>query len=214
MTRFALFDLDGTLVDSLADIQAALDRLMAAQSRPGFTREEVRKMVGDGVPVLIQRACAARSLAPSPMLTAEFLADYEARAAEVTRPFPGMVAALEVLKAAGWRMAVCTNKPERAAIAVLEQGGLAPFFETVGGGDSFPVRKPHPGHPLAILARMGATPGAAVLVGDHHNDTRAARAAGMAAVFAAWGYGEPEMAEGAPVAAAPGDLAGLLGPAG
>lgn len=182
MDRIALFDLDGTLLDSAPDLHA----------------------------VLVQRACAARSLESTPLLVAEFLADYEAHAADETRPFPGIPEALAALRAAGWRLAVCTNKPEKAARIVLGDLGLTDLLDDIGGGDSFPVRKPHPGHPLALLKRMGAEPGRAVLIGDHQNDTRAAKAAGIAPVFAAWGYGTPEMAEGAPVAPAPGELPGLL----
>ena len=167
-------------------------------------------MIGDGVAVLVERACAARNLAPSPALVAEFLADYEAHAADETRPFPGIPEALAALRAEGWRLAVCTNKPERAARIILDGLGLSPDLEAVGGGDSFPVRKPHPGHPLGLLARMGGEASRAVLIGDHANDTRAARAAGIAPVFAAWGYGTPEMAEGAPVAASPAELQGVL----
>ncbi|MFH5924740.1 phosphoglycolate phosphatase [Roseomonas xinghualingensis] len=210
MDRIALFDLDGTLLDSAPDIHSALDRLMAAHGRPGFSREEVRRMIGDGVPVLVQRACAARNLVNSPELVAEFLKDYEAHAADETRPFAGIPEALAALKAAGWRLAVCTNKPEKAARIILDNQKLSPLLEQVGGGDSFPVRKPHPGHPLGILARMGAEASRAVLIGDHHNDTRAAKAAGIAAVFAAWGYGTAEMAEGAPVASAPDELPDVL----
>ncbi|MCR0984694.1 phosphoglycolate phosphatase [Roseomonas populi] len=210
MDRIALFDLDGTLLDSAPDLHSALDRLMAAQGRPGFTRPEVWRMIGDGVAVLVQRACAARNLESTPLLVAEFLADYEAHAADETRPFPGIPEALAALKAAGWRLAVCTNKPEKAARIVLDDLGLTAVLDDIGGGDSFPVRKPHPGHPLGLLKRMGAAPGRAVLIGDHQNDTRAAKAAGIAPVFAAWGYGTPEMAEGAPVAAMPGDLPALL----
>jgi phosphoglycolate phosphatase len=210
MDRIALFDLDGTLIDSAPDIHSALDRLMAAHGRPGFTREEVWRMIGDGVAVLVQRACAARSLEPSPALAAEFLADYEAHAADETRPFPGIPEALAALRAEGWRLAVCTNKPERAARIILDGLGLSPDLEAVGGGDSFPVRKPHPGHPLGLLARMGGEASRAVLIGDHSNDTRSAKAAGIAPVFAAWGYGTPDMAEGAPVVAGPSDLLGVL----
>ena len=210
MDRIALFDLDGTLLDSAPDLHSALDRLMAAHGRPGFAREEVWRMIGDGVAVLVQRACAARNLSPDPGLVAEFLADYEAHAADETRPFPGIPEVLAELRAEGWRLAVCTNKPERAALIVLDGMGLSPMLEAVGGGDSFPVRKPHPGHPLGLLARMGGEASRAVLIGDHANDIQAARAAGIAAVFAAWGYGTPGMAEGAPVAAAPADLPGVL----
>jgi phosphoglycolate phosphatase len=210
MDRIALFDLDGTLLDSAPDLHSALDRLMARHDRPGFSREEVWRMIGDGVTVLVQRACAARNLAFSPELVADFMADYEAHAADETRPFPGIPEVLAALRAEGWRLAVCTNKPEKAARIILDDLGLSPLLDGIGGGDSFPVRKPHPGHPLGLLARMGGEASQAVLIGDHQNDTRAAKAAGIAAIFAAWGYGQPEMAEGAPVASAPGDLPGLL----
>ncbi|WP_458093349.1 HAD family hydrolase [Roseomonas sp. WA12] len=210
MDRIALFDLDGTLIDSAPDIHSALDRLMAAHDRPGFSREEVWRMIGDGVAVLVQRACAARSLESSPALTVGFLADYEAHAAEETRPFPGIPEALAALRADGWRLAVCTNKPERAARIILDGLGLSPHLEAVGGGDSFPVRKPHPGHPLGLLARMGGVASRAVLIGDHSNDTRSAKAAGIAPIFAAWGYGTADMAEGAPVATSPAELPGVL----
>ncbi|TPG48153.1 phosphoglycolate phosphatase [Roseomonas nepalensis] len=210
MERIALFDLDGTLLDSAPDLHSALDRMMARLGRPGFSRPEVWAMIGDGVQVLVQRACAARGLEASPEVVAGFLEDYEAHAADETRPFDGIPAVLAALRREGWRLAVCTNKPERAAGIILDHLGLSPLLDAVGGGDSFPVRKPHPGHPLGLLARMGGEASRAVLIGDHHNDTRAARAAGIAAVFAAWGYGTPAMAEGAPVAARPGDLPGLL----
>ncbi|SHJ73209.1 phosphoglycolate phosphatase [Roseomonas rosea] len=210
MDRIALFDLDGTLLDSAPDLHSALDRLMARHDRPGFSREEVWRMIGDGVTVLVQRACAARNLAFSPELVADFMADYEAHAADETRPFPGIPEVLAALRAEGWRLAVCTNKPEKAARIILDDLGLSPLLDGIGGGDSFPVRKPHPGHPLGLLARMGGEASQSVLIGDHQNDTRAAKAAGIAAIFAAWGYGQPEMAEGAPVASAPGDLPGLL----
>ncbi|MBP0446516.1 HAD-IA family hydrolase [Roseomonas sp. SSH11] len=210
MDRIALFDLDGTLLDSAPDIHSALERLMARHGRPGFTREEVWRMIGDGVTVLIQRASGVRNLPFSPGLVADFMADYEAHAADETCPFPGIPEVLAGLKAAGWRLAVCTNKPEKAARIILDDLGLSPVLDDIGGGDSFPVRKPHPGHPLAILARMGGDASRAVLIGDHQNDTRSAKAAGIAPVFAAWGYGLPEMAEGAPVASAPADLPGIL----
>jgi len=210
MDRIALFDLDGTLLDSAPDIHAALDRMMASQDRPGFDRPEVHRMIGDGIAALVARACEARNLTSTPALVAGFLADYEANATAGTAPFEGIPEVLTALRAEGWRLAVCTNKPERAARIILDGLGLSPVLEAIGGGDSFPVRKPHPGHPLALLARMGGEASRAVLIGDHSNDTRAARAAGIAPVFAAWGYGTPEMAEGAPVAALPSDLPGVL----
>jgi phosphoglycolate phosphatase len=202
MPRLAVFDLDGTLVDSAPDIHAALDRLMAAHGRPPFARAEVIGMIGDGVRVLVQRACAARDLPFSEALLARFTADYTARAAEETALFPGIAEALDALQAAGWTLAVCTNKPAVATAALLSVLGLEGRFAAVGGGDSFPVRKPDPGHLLGTLRAAGGAPGQAVMIGDHRNDVLAARGAGLPCLFAGWGYGPPAMAEGAVATAA------------
>ncbi len=193
----ALFDLDGTLVDSVPDIHAALDRLMARLGRPGFARPEVTAMIGDGVRVLVERALAARGLGFDPAALEGFTADYTARAAERTALFPGIAEALDGLEAAGWRLAICTNKPAAATAALLAALGIGGRFAAVGGGDSFAVRKPDPGHLLATLAAAGGEPGRAAMVGDHRNDVLAARGAGLPCLFAGWGYGAPEMAEGA-----------------
>ncbi|WP_198369135.1 HAD-IA family hydrolase [Roseomonas rosulenta] len=210
MTKIAVFDLDGTLVDSAADIHAALDRLMAGRGLPGFARPEVIGMVGDGVRVLVTRALAARGLPFEEAALDAFMADYETKAAVLTRPFEGIPAVLDTLAADGWRMAVCTNKPEVAARRLLEALGLSGRFTALGGGDSFPVRKPDPGHLRATLSAAGSTPERAVMIGDHHNDVRAAAGCGVPCIFAGWGYGPVHMAEGAPVAAAPADLPALM----
>ena len=210
MTKIAVFDLDGTLVDSVADIHAALDRLMAGRALPGFERPEVIRMIGDGVRMLVTRALAARGLPFEEAALDAFMADYEANAAVLTRPFEGMPEALDSLAAEGWRMAVCTNKPEAAARSLLDSLGLSGRFAALGGGDSFPVRKPDPGHLRATLAAAGGTPDRAVMIGDHHNDVRAAAGCGVPCIFAGWGYGPVHMAEGAPVAARPADLPGLI----
>ena len=211
MHRLAVFDLDGTLVDSAPDIHAALDRLMAGQGRPGFTRAEVTAMIGDGVHVLVERAAAARDLPFTEALLAGFTADYTARAAEATALFPGIAAALDALAAEGWALAVCTNKPAAATAALLGALGLAGRFAAVGGGDSFPVRKPDPGHLLGTIAQAGGQPARAVMVGDHRNDVAAASGAGLPCIFAGWGYGTPAMAAGAAGrAATPADLLPLL----
>lgn len=209
----AVFDLDGTLVDSAPDIHAALDRLMASLGLPPFSRAEVIGMIGDGVRVLVERALAARGRCFDPGALASFSADYTARAAEATTLFPGIPEALARLEAAGWRLAVCTNKPAAATAALLGALGLEGRFAAVGGGDSFPTRKPDPGHLLGTLAAAGGEPGRAVMVGDHRNDIQAARGAGLPGIFVAWGYGTPIMAEGAAaLAATPEELPRLLPP--
>jgi phosphoglycolate phosphatase len=211
MPPLAVFDLDGTLVDSAPDIHAALDRLMARLDQPPFIRAEVVRMIGDGVRVLVERALAARGLPFSEASLASFTEDYTARAAEATAPFPGIPEALAALEAAGWRLAVCTNKPVAATMALLRGLGIVDRFAAIGGGDSFPVRKPDPGHLLGTLAAAGGAPDRAVMIGDHHNDVAAAAGAGVPCVFAGWGYGTPAMAEGvAAIAAAPGALPAAL----
>ena len=209
--RCAVFDLDGTLVDSAPDLHAALDRLMAVKRLPGFARAEVVGMIGDGVRVLLERAYAARSIALDEADLQHFMTDYEANAAVLTRAFDGIPELLGGLRDAGWRLAVCTNKPEGAARVLLSGLGLDGHFSALGGGDSFPMRKPDPGHLRATLAAAGAPPEAAVMIGDHRNDIDAARGAGVRAIFAGWGYGPHSMAGGAPIAADVTGLRAMLG---
>ena len=209
--RCAVFDLDGTLVDSAPDIHAALDRLMARRRLPGFARAEVVGMIGDGVRVLLERAHAARGITLDEASFDHFMTDYEANAAVLTQPFTGIPELLSALQASGWRLAVCTNKPEAAARVLLAGLGLDRHFSALGGGDSFPMRKPDPGHLRATLAAAGAAPDQAVMIGDHATDMLAARGAGVRAIFAGWGYGPQSMAGGAPIALDVAGLRSLLG---
>jgi phosphoglycolate phosphatase len=212
-SRLAVFDLDGTLVDSAPDIHAALDRVMAARGLPGFTRTEVTAMIGDGARMLLDRALAARGQPYDPAALAAFLADPAAAGAIESRPFPGIPEALDQLQADGWRLAVCTNKPEVMAHALLRSLGLHGRFAAIGGGDSFATRKPDPGHLMATIAAAGGTQRGAVMIGDHRNDIAAARGAAIPCVFVGWGYGPLAMADGAPVAATPAGLPAEIGAA-
>lgn len=207
--RLAIFDLDGTLVDSAPDLAAALNRCMAAQGLAPLSLPEVTAMIGDGARALLEKACAARATPFDEAILPGFLDDLEAHSAVLTRPYPGMVAALEALSARGWRHAICTNKPIAATRALLATLGLAPHFALVLGGDSLAVKKPHPDHVRGVLQGLGSAPGDAVMVGDHQNDIRAARGAGVRSVFAAWGYGDGAGAD--LVAASPAALPELIG---
>lgn len=210
MQPVILLDLDGTLVDSVPDLHAALDRMLLGRGLDPLSRAEATAMIGDGVKVLVERAFAARDRVATAADVAAYLQDYEANAAAATRPFAGIPEALMGMAAAGWRLAICTNKPERAARTLLADLGMTAQFVAVGGGDSYAVRKPDPGHVLATLAAAGGATTAAVMVGDHANDMRSGRAAGLPVVFCAWGYGTAAMAGDAPVAASPADLVGVL----
>jgi phosphoglycolate phosphatase len=197
MSRTLVFDLDGTLVDSLPDLMSALNRLMAARGFSPFADAEVARMVGDGAQALLDRAFAARAASSDAAAMAAFLADYTANSAVGSRLYPGVGATLAGLRERGWRLAVCTNKPEVPARHVLAALGVDHFFAAVGGGDSFPVRKPDPLHLIATLEAAGGRIPDALMAGDHANDVAAARGAGIECVFAAWGYGTPAMAAGA-----------------
>ena len=197
MARCLVLDLDGTITDSLPDIAAALNRSLARHDKAPLPLEQVRPMVGDGVAQLFQRGYAARGLSPTPEDMAEGLADYTANSTAGTVLYPGAMDALRALAADGWRLAVCTNKPAAPARVLLEHVGLLPLLAAVGAGDSFPVKKPDPDHIRLTLREAGGDPEASVMIGDHHNDVAAGKGAGLPTIFAAWGYGSPEMAAGA-----------------
>ena len=213
-TDTLVFDLDGTLVDSLADLAAALNRLLAAENRPVLAEPAVRRMVGDGVAKLVARGLEATGGAPEgtalDTLVERFKTDYEPRAAELTRAYPGAAEALASLKAAGWRLAVCTNKPQAATLHILEATGLLPYFQAVGGGDRFPFRKPDPRHLTATVAEAGSVPARAVMIGDGPQDLAAARDASMRAVAALYGYGGLQAKPGLPCIASFDELPGAL----
>lgn len=205
-----LFDLDGTLVDSAADLHAAADRMAASLGIPPFSRAEILSWIGDGARALITKALASRHRAFDEDAFQAFLADYTANAAVETEAFPGVAATLARLREQGFRLAVCTNKPEGATRALLDALDLAGHFDAVGGGDTFPFRKPDPRHLLATLQAAGGSREATLMVGDHRNDVEAAKAAKLPVVFATWGYGTRAMADGADaIASHPADLLAL-----
>jgi phosphoglycolate phosphatase len=189
MTRYLVLDLDGTLVDSVPDLAASLNRLLATRDLAPLSRDAVQAMVGDGARALVQRGFAAHGRSYDDADLADFLTDYGANAAVLSAPYPDVTATLQHLRETGWTMAVCTNKPIAPARQLLSALGLSGFFASVGGGDSYKVRKPDPGHLLATLQEAGGVPARAVMVGDHHNDVHAAHGAGVASIWAAWGYG-------------------------
>ena len=197
-----VLDLDGTLVDSLPDLLAALNRLLARRGLAPLAAAEARPMVGDGVVKLVERALAARGRAATPEDRHDFAADYAAHAMDETRPFPGVAATLARLQSEGWRFAVCTNKSAAVARQLLNDLDLAAWFAAVGGGDSFAAQKPDPRHLAGTIAQAGGTPARALMAGDHINDIKVAAALGVPSIFAGWGYGAAVMGEDATARAA------------
>lgn len=184
-----VFDLDGTLVDSVPDLAAAVNALLREEGRPPLAQDTVKRMIGDGIPALLARALAAAGdPREAAVLLPRFLALYEANATRLSRPYPAVPETLAELRRRGYRTAVCTNKPTHAAHVVLRGLGLLPLFDGVAGGDRFAVKKPAPGHLLGLIAELGGAIDRAVMIGDNENDAAAARAAGVPLVLMRYGY--------------------------
>lgn len=187
-----VFDLDGTLVDTAPDLHDTLNAVLGRHGRPGVGLDSVRAMVGDGARALLERGFAATGAPAAPAQVdaafADFLSHYETYVALHSRPFPGVPAALDALKAAGWRLGVCTNKPHRLARKLLDALGLLDRFGAVVGGDSLAVRKPAAGHLLGTLDALGAAADRSIMVGDSRNDVAVARAAGLPVILVSFGY--------------------------
>lgn len=194
-----LFDLDGTLADSVPDLAGALSDLLEEEGHRRFELDEVRLMVGGGVPKLIERALRALDVpgdgAKIETLTDRFLELYTPRATRLTRLFPGAFELLEELHGAGVGLGVCTNKPEAVSRRILEELGVAPMLGAVIGGDSLPVKKPDPAPVLAALEQLNCPPERGLLIGDSGVDAKAARAAGIAIILVTFGYTRTPAAE-------------------
>ncbi len=182
-----VFDLDGTLIDSAPDIQAIANRLLEAEGTAPLSLDETRSFIGNGAARFVERMCAARGIPAErqPELLAAFLAAYD-HAVDLTRPYPGVPEALAALGAEGHRLAVCTNKPERPARAVLGHLGLLEHFDAVIGGDSTPATKPDPAPLEAAYAALGEGP--RLYVGDSEVDAETAERAGVPFVLFTEGY--------------------------
>lgn len=193
--RAALFDLDGTLIDSVPDITLAVAELMAAEGLAPFGEDDVRVMVGHGLRVLVRRALEARGCIPGPArfeaIIDRMLEIYPRHLTGRTTLLPGVVECLDSLATAGCASAVVTNKMQSAAVTVLDHFGLSDRFTIILGdqtGLANLAPKPEPDMLLYALSEIGVDPGDAVMVGDSGADMASARAAGVFSVAVRGGY--------------------------
>lgn len=196
------FDLDGTLVDTAPDLIGTLNVLLAGEGLPMLPMAAARPMIGRGAMAMLEQgfAAAGEVLTPEqrPILFERFIDHYRDRIARESRPFPGVVAALDELTAAGAVLAVCTNKRTALSVALLDALGLSARFAAIVGPDSAPAAKPDPRHLTTAIAAAGGRPDHALMVGDSQTDRDAARAAGVPVVLVSFGYTEVPAAELAP----------------
>ncbi len=187
-----IFDLDGTLIESLPDIQAAANAMLAAHGFDPLDAETVRSYVGKGSRNLVERALRRYGMEPTDADIdaglAQFLAAHDKEPVGRGYVFEGVIGVLDELKAAGCRLAVCTNKLQGPTRQVLAGYGLDDYFEVVIGGDAASKRKPDPAHVRDVLERLAIGAADAVMVGDSENDIEAAQGADVATVLVSFGY--------------------------
>ncbi len=194
--KLIIFDLDGTLVDSLDDLTDATNRMLEQFARPLLTTGEVRKLVGQGARRLVERALPGASAADVDSALAIFLAYNESHIADKTRPYPGVRETLDVLRGQGKRLAVVSNKNVALCRRLLAVFGIEDYFAAVVGADSLPFRKPSPEPLLHLVREFGALAGETAMVGDSINDISAGKGAGVVTVGCRYGYGDAvELAE-------------------
>lgn len=186
--RAVLFDLDGTLLDTAGDLAQALNGLRAENDLPPLGYERIRSFVSHGSSALVRLAFPSAPEAEFLALRGRLLELYAAALCVHTRPFPGMLELLARLEHDGLRWGVVTNKPAALTEPLLEALGLGARAGAVVSGDTLPERKPHPRPLLHAAERLGIEPRECVYVGDAERDMLAARAAGMGAVVACFGY--------------------------
>lgn len=187
-----LFDLDGTLLNTLEDLTEAVNHTLRRYGLPPLEKDEVRARVGNGVRRLVERLLPGGAADPRmEAALAEFQSYYTAHCDVLTHPYEGAVEAMAALSEAGVKLAVVSNKNEEAVKALTRAyfGSLAAV--AVGGRDGVP-RKPAPDMPLAALAALGATPQRALFVGDSDVDLQTAQNAGMDCMLVGWGFRDPQ----------------------
>ena len=189
MRRLVVFDLDGTLVDSRRDLANAANALVTELGGMPLSEEAVGNMVGEGAAVLVRRALAASGLDPElPGALPRFLALYDERLLEHTRPYDGITDVLERLHLRA-TLAVLTNKPQEATNKLLAGLDLTRYFREVVGGDTTLGRKPDPAGLAEVVRRSGAEISATTLIGDSPVDLETGRRAGCGVVLVRYGFG-------------------------
>jgi phosphoglycolate phosphatase len=211
MKRAVIFDLDGTLADTIADLGAAINVSLARRDLPLHDLSEYRHMIGDGFRLLVMRALPPEDRRETMIeeLREEAMAYYGEHCLDRTTPYPGMPELVAALAARGVARAVLSNKPNELSRKVVDGLFAAGSFAIVRGETAAFPRKPDPTSALDIVARLGVSPAETLYLGDSDVDMATARAAGMTALGAAWGFrGASELnAAGADaVLAKPGEL--------
>jgi phosphoglycolate phosphatase len=191
--RWVSFDLDGTLLDTVDDLHAACAGMLADLGRPALAVADVRRGVGRGMQVLVDRCLDGEGRTPPELLgrgVERFRHHYRRENGRNARFFDGVLEGLEAFRGMGLPLAVVTNKPVEFSETLLERTALRPYFARVLGGDSLPEKKPSPAQILDACRHFGLAPADGLHIGDSRHDLEAARAAGCRYFHVPYGYGE------------------------
>lgn len=194
-----VFDLDGTLVDTAPDLVGALNYVLQREGLPTVPMASARAMIGAGARKLIERGLElddrTMSVQDIDRLTGDFIAYYRDHIADASKPFDGLLAALDRLEDRGFRFAVCTNKLEGLSKLLLDRLDMTKRFAAICGADTFGVSKPDPAILRQTIARAGGDISASIMVGDAGPDVGVARRAGIPVIGVTFGYTETPIAE-------------------
>lgn len=190
-TKAVLFDLDGTLLDTLQDLHNSVNWTLRSMHLPQITQEETRAYVGDGIDKLLARATKATNPAMVQKALDTFLPYYQAHMQELTGPYPGVVSLLEQLRGRGIKIAVISNK-DAGPVQALCQTYFPDLIDVALGASAKMLRKPEPDMVYAAMHQLAILPEQAMLVGDSENDAKAAQNASLRFVGVAWGFRDVE----------------------
>lgn len=191
--RAVLFDLDGTLLDTIGDLADAANLMLAELGRPQRPQDEIHRFVGKGIPNLVRRCMTEGRTASEAEIDAAvdvFRRHYAVVNGRRASIYPGIEEVLRALDARAIPLAVVTNKAEAFTLPLLERMGIAGYFGTVVSGDTLPVKKPDPAMVRLACERLGVVPAEALMVGDSANDALSAQGAGMPVLLVSYGYSE------------------------
>ena len=220
--QLVIFDLDGTLIDSRLDLVHSVNAALRHIGREALPEDLIASYVGDGAPILIQRALGGEQVDEALVRKGLefFLTYYRAHKLDHTTVYAGIPEALQAIQKAApsqgngvpRKMAVLSNKPVGPSRAIVDALGLSPYFSQVYGGNSFATKKPDPEGALQLIAENGAVPEHTVIVGDSHTDVETGRNAGVWTIAVTYGFAPQSLEEAGPdvVVDSPQELAGLF----
>jgi len=190
-----IWDLDGTLIHSAPDIQAAANKMLAGRNLAPLDLATIESFIGNGIPKLVERCLAVYNLPQSDAATEAMRIYYDADCTTLTAPYAGVMNCLNTMKARGAKMAVCTNKPLAPALTILDGLGLSGYFDVVVGGDTYAHHKPHPAPLLGCVEQLGVDMSDCIYIGDSETDAATAANGNMTFALFEGGYRKAPVAE-------------------